>query len=579
MGITNFQKETKKTYSDAHKDKWLESYDNLYIDLNFVLHHVCYLSKNIPDLLARFRDYLMGIIVQTNPKKRIILAADGPAPLAKLILQRKRRQDMVKLLETDVDLSKNLNLNLSPGTEFMTNIEKSLEGFIKYVKTKYNVEVITLITDSDEGEIKIKHSLQKIQLKNPSDTHIVYSGDSDVILLLFACEDLTKIYQNFGKNVILSLGKLFDIHVEKFCGVIDMNNNDYEIKKRNIKNDFVFINFLMGNDYFPKVQFIKLETLWSAYAKIFKLRKKCLITLNNNNQIIIDPIFFHDLMFYTSTKIKPCYLNKFQMSDLKHKFYEDYVTGLFWCFNMYISGKCTNYRYIYDHDQSPHITGLMLTVINHCTYDITKFHSIDVDLYGILLIPEKAKKLLSKEQSLIAELLVEKFPILYEEERCNICKKHNITIGKLNEELKKLSKKDDLCSESQDQGQDQDQDKDQDKDQYQDQDQDQDLDQENEEKGRRKVKKVKPQEPDENIEEKKKIKSILNHNKNVMKKHKETHQILTYDTIEQIGTCFNKIRDDLRDTIDLDAGYQSDESTKSYKPFLANTISYKKKLF
>ncbi len=549
MGINNFQKETKKTYAGAHNEKWLDHYDNLYIDLNFVLHHVCYLSKNKSDLLARFKDYLMGIIVSTTPKKRIILAADGPAPLAKLILQRKRRQDMVKILDTEVDLSKNLNLNLSPGTEFMTNIEKSLEGFVKYIKVQYNVEVIMMITDSDEGEIKIKHSLQLIQSKNTSETHIVYSGDSDVILLLFACEDLTKIYQIIGKKIIINLGKLYDIHVEKFCGNVDHNDKQ---KKRNIKNDFVFINLLMGNDYFPKVQYLKLETLWTAYAKIFRLRKKCLIALENDN-ITIDPIFFHDLMFFTSTKIKPCYLNKFQMDDLKSKYYDDYVHGLFWCFGMYISGKCTNYRYIYDHDSSPHITGLMMTIINNNTYKIRKFRSIDVDLYGILLIPEKAKKLLSKEQNLIAELLVEHFPIMYEEERCDTCKKYNKAIHELNTDFKKLSKKYDLCSE----------------DQSQDQDQEQEQEQEQEQKTN----------DIDNIEEKQNIKKRINYQKNILKKHKESHQNLTYEKIEQIATSFNKIRDDLRDTIDMDAGYQSDESTKSYKPFSANTIIFKKKLF
>lgn len=546
MGINNFQKEIKKSYNGAYKDKWLDSYDNLYIDLNFVLHHVCYLSKDKSDLLARFRDYLMGIIKSTTPNKRIILAADGPAPLAKLILQRKRRQDMVKILDTEVDLSKNLNLNLSPGTEFMTNIEKSLEGFIKYVKERYKVEVITMITDSDEGEIKIKHSLKMIQSKNPTDTHIVYSGDSDVILLLFACEDITKIYQIVGKDSIINFGKLYDAHVSTYCD--NFSDNDEE-KKRNIKNDFVFINLLLGNDYFPKVQYLKLETVWTSYAKIFRLQKRSLITMKDD-QIIVDPIFFHDLMYFTSTKIKPCYLNKFQMNDLKSKHYEDYVQGLYWCFGMYISGKCANYRYIYDHDSTPHITGLMLTVINNNMYTITKYQSIDVDLYGILLIPEKAKKLLSKEQNLVAELLVKQYPIIYEEERCTVCKKHNKTINELNIEFKKYSKKTDLCSEDQDE--DQDQDKDQDKDQ---------------------------ESQNENNEEKQRIKKQLNNYKTVLKRHKEIHQILTYEKIKQISKSFNEIRDELRDTIDMDVGYLSDESTKSYKPFTANILIPKKKLF
>ena len=147
----------------------------------------------------------------------MILASDGPAPLAKLLLQRKRRLDMIKLVDQDqINVTENLSLNLSPGTDFMLNLEKHLTGFIQYVKTKYNVEVFTLINDSDEGEIKIRHELQKIQNKNATDTHIVYSGDSDVILLLFTCNNLKYVYQALNKDMIISFGKFYDVHVEKF---------------------------------------------------------------------------------------------------------------------------------------------------------------------------------------------------------------------------------------------------------------------------------------------------------------------------------------------------------------------------
>lgn len=401
MGINNFQKYIKNTYSHACRDKWLENYDNMYIDLNHILHRVCYYSNDAKDMLERTMKYMIGIIIHNAPKKRLILVADGPAPLAKLLLQKERRLHAAKS-------DKCLSLNLTPGTKFMFNLEKALQGFVRYVEKKYMIEVITLITDQNEGEIKIKYQLQKIHNKCPNDTHVVYSGDSDMILILFTCDDLSKIYQILSKKCILSYGTMYDIHIEKFQNT------------KSTKYDFVFINLLMGNDYLPKVSYIKLENVWDVYKKIARYKNNGLVSYSDS-EIKIDPIFFHDLLFLASSKISNHFMKMFKISQLRWKLYYDYVQGLYWCFGMYVSGNCSNYKYVYDHFNRPHITGVMLTVMANTTFKASIEPPIDIELYGILLIPEKTKHLLSREQNLIIDRLIEKFPIIYEMERCNEC--------------------------------------------------------------------------------------------------------------------------------------------------------------
>ena len=512
MGITNFQPYIKEVYSKAVSDKFNVTYDNLYIDLNFVLHHICYLSDNKNDMLDRFRDYLYGVTNLITPKKRLILAADGPAPLAKMILQRERRLNSIKTFDEDkIDPNKKLNLCLTPGTEFMLGLEKELTGFINYVKEKYTIDVLCFITDSDEGEIKIKRQIQKLQKKYPDDTHVAYSGDSDMILLLFTCDDLSKIYQMINKDTIIHFGTIYDEHIRKFG------------KTDTTKNDFVLINLLMGNDYIPKVSYLKMSAVWEAYSILVKRKPTGLIECKDSN-IKVDPIFFHDLLYISSKKTPTHMIKRFKITDLRCKSYYDYVQGLFWCFGMYISGVCSNRRYIYEHDSSPHILGVMMTVLRHNTYTITTTPSIDIDLYGILLIPEKANFLLSKEQLIIAKKLVEIHPIIYQETRCDICKEYSKTLAKLSKENKLYA----IGS-------------------------------------------------DEKLNITKRIGKLSSK----LSEHKESHETFTIETIDAITKSFIEIREELREKISLnsESDSESDEATthNTYIPSQRNVI--KKKLF
>jgi hypothetical protein len=515
MGINGFQPFLIKTYKKACKQYFNVQYDNLYIDLNHVLHHVCYKSKNTSELIELCKNYLLGIIKSVKPKSRVILAADGAAPLAKMILQRKRRLDSIKSLEGDIDLTKNLNLNLTPGTEFMMKLEHSLEGFINYIKEKFSVDVITLITDADEGEIKIKHELLKIQKRNPDETHIVYSADSDVVLILFTCTDLTKIYHMIKHDLIIHYGTMYDEHVALY------GSSD------SLKNDFVFINLMMGNDYLPKVLYFKLENIWEAYKIVSGYLPKGMISSDANSQtnIIIDPLFIHDLLYIASKNISKGLLNKFQITDLKNCRYTNYINGIYWCYGMYALGKCSNYKYIYEQlDTNPHITGVMFSLMYHNKYIIHSSPSIDIDLYGILLIPEKACKLLSKEQNLIVSELISEHPIIYEEGRCEKCKKYSREASAINKEAKTYD--------------------------------------------------------DESYQKTLILKKIRTINKKFAL-HRASHKKMTINVIDKISKTFINIREKLRETMSLESDTSADDkSIEVYKPMPnPNSICIKKRLF
>jgi len=513
MGISNFQQYIRRTYHKAWQSEWNKSYDNVYIDLNNVLHHVCYLAKDTKDLTIRFLDYLNGIIKKIPPKKRLILVADGPAPLAKLLLQRKRRLEMLKFAENDILQSDTeyLNLNLSPGTAFMGNLEKSMDGFIKYVKSKHNVEIIISVVESGEGEIKIKKYLQKIQSNNPNDTHIVYSGDSDMILILFTSNNLDNIYQALNKDNIISYGILYNQHIELFGSTLST------------KQDFVFLNMFMGNDYIPKVAYLKLENLWDAYKLLSPFFPNGLVSYNCYD-VKIDPIFLHDLLYVSTKKIQKRFMNMFKISDLKKSCYDNYVKGLYWTYTMYTSGECADYKYLYDADDSPHVTGVMLSLIAQSEFKVNKSNPIDIDLYGILLIPEKAKSLLTKEQILIAEKLTKDYPVIYEEGRCKHCYTYSKDLSIMNKEYK--SSKDD--------------------------------------------------------EHKNELSQKIGSMAKSYSKHKDTHSKLTIDLIDKISNKFIECRDDIRETMSiesLESKNSNDVRIDKYTPNMRLNKPISKKLF
>jgi hypothetical protein len=392
----------------------------------------------------------------------------------------------------------------------MSKLEKELMGFIKYVKDRYKVDVITSIIDADEGEIKIKSHVLRNQKRYPQETHLICSADSDMILLLFTCNDLTKIYQMIDKKVIVHFGTLLDSHRKKFGST---NTEKY---------DFVFINLMMGNDYFPKVAYLKLENVWDAYKIISRTRPTGLVSCQNCH-VKVDQVFIHDLLYYATKKTRQYMMDRFNFADIADKTYKDYVQGLYWCFGMYVTGNCSDYRYICEDRTSLHVTGVLWSIFFNNTYTISKSDSIDVDLCGILLIPEKAKILLSKEQNLIATQLVEKHPVIYEEGRCKKCGSYSTIIKNLHKKQKLID------SDS-----------------------------------------------DEAFELKKQINKI----NRGFKAHKEHHETITAEKIEQIARDFSVIRDKLRDTIDLESsGHEDDDLVvKPYHP-KSNTKIIKKRMF
>ena len=108
----------------------------LYVDCNDLLHQAVRRSSSADELLLALFRSLDAILAVSLPSVSVLLALDGPAPLAKLAEQRKRRQATKRKKGAGgrgrnaqswrKQVQSELKLALSPGTELMARIQRSL---------------------------------------------------------------------------------------------------------------------------------------------------------------------------------------------------------------------------------------------------------------------------------------------------------------------------------------------------------------------------------------------------------------------------------------------------------------------
>jgi 5'-3' exonuclease len=424
MGIKDFHKMIKQKYTECLKNYWLQSYDHVYIDINYILHFCSHKAKNETDVINRICNFFDFVCQELVPTKSLTVCTDGVAPLAKLILQRKRRLGTSRGLENSSNFS---SLHFTPGTIFMTNLKKNLSNYFKYVENVYQIKINYLDHKIDEAELKLKYQLQCNAKENKNDTHIIVTNDADVIVMLTT---LDKQYipnafvfcKNNPQNEVISIGKMLELHTKE----VGMSLN-YNL-------DFSVISILMGNDYIPKVGLADFEKLWKSYKNICVLMPNGLV----NEKLEIDYKFFIKLLYGVIELSKNKMINKVTMNSICGKMYSNYFDGLTWCLHTYCTGKCIRYDYMYQCGEPPHPLGLIMNLnINN---NLLKFNRdlctpIDQSLYAILVLPDSASNLIDKKY----HKFMKENDILYKVEKCVKCLCFHNELKKLNEECVKCS--------------------------------------------------------------------------------------------------------------------------------------------
>ena len=196
-----------------------ETYDNVYVDMNGVIHPCCHNNgksehANEDEMFKAVGEEINYIVKMTRPKKLLYLAIDGVAPRAKMVQQRSRRlrsaleslenQDLEAEFREDLSLygyplpsdrvfhtsSWDSNV-ITPGTRFMLKLVNYLKDHIEKEREKGtphwgNIQII--LSDSSvpgEGEHKVLEYIRtnfQVSDKEP-ESHCIVGDDADLLML------------------------------------------------------------------------------------------------------------------------------------------------------------------------------------------------------------------------------------------------------------------------------------------------------------------------------------------------------------------------------------------------------------
>lgn len=331
MGIFNFFKFFKERFGDkiyrinrSVKGEVYIDVDNLMIDMNGIFHTSaqkifkygsCKPPPHLPLIVVEdnqrnqqkvFKDVcesIETILLTVNPNKRLILCVDGAAPLAKQLQQSKRRY-VSSLTRSDDDLSFDSNC-ISPGTKFMDHLNKYVDWFIRSKLSEdplwQNLEVIF---SSDKVEAEGEHKLQSYVRKfgKSNETFMIHGLDSDLIMLslishcsqFYVLRDDT--FDRTNNFLLLDMPKIRPqiISLMKWeCEVLDYDEKPiYKFNENWAINDFVFLCFMVGNDFLHHVP--ALEIVEGGIDVIIDCCKKVgatngHITRYDNGKVIFSP--------------------------------------------------------------------------------------------------------------------------------------------------------------------------------------------------------------------------------------------------------------------------------------------------
>jgi len=303
MGIPSYFSYIIKNYSNIIRNLYLlkcegVAFQHLYMDCNSIIYDSVrsitidyrldkkeeYESTIIEVVIQRIDEYLQMI----QATKTAFIAFDGVAPFAKMEQQRTRRYKNEFLMNYSSMGSENPEKwntsNITPGTDFMQTLSKRISDFFNDPKnkSKYITQNIIISTSNEpgEGEHKMFHYMRG-QTILPGENAAVYGLDSDLIMLsIFHCRLFDNLYifreaPEFIKNKSIDIStQLPDDPMRtnpKEMVKVQCYFMDIPLLTRGILNemgqtqinrayDYIFMCFLLGNDFLPHFPSLNIRT-------------------------------------------------------------------------------------------------------------------------------------------------------------------------------------------------------------------------------------------------------------------------------------------------------------------------------
>ena len=315
MGIPSYFSSIIKEYPHIIK-KLLKStidVDNFFLDSNSIVYDCARSIDFTLDATASPQTQVINAVLKkieeyisiVNPSNLIMISLDGTPPVAKLEQQRQRRykswftssrmDETTKSSDTNEPVFN--TIEITTGTRFMKDLNQALNDHFS-VPSRYGVNhlIVSTSDDAGEGESKIYEYMRTSRHVVKESTSLVYGLDADLIMLsINNLVHFPKIYlfretPEFIKSVDSSLepneNYVMDIPALASNITSYMNNGRPDIVDRT--HDYIFLCFLLGNDFMPHFPAINIRTngidkLLNVYKQQLGGTKELMI---KNNQIV-----------------------------------------------------------------------------------------------------------------------------------------------------------------------------------------------------------------------------------------------------------------------------------------------------
>ena len=283
--------------------------NNLYFDSNSIIYDgLRFLSKDYKrykndndferDLINLVCKHLEDYIAEIKPNKRVMIAFDGVAPVAKLEQQRTRRHKSMlekKVMDKIYGEKKEWNKTaITPGTNFMKKLNQTVGMHFNGNEKKYGVEKIIFSGSDDrgEGEHKLFDYIRSHANEHAHEVSVVYGLDADLIMLclnhlrisknIYLYRETPEFVKSIDKTINPNESYLLDIPLLSQRIILEMN--DYKtpnsIQEVNKLYDYIFLCFFLGNDFMPHFPSVNIRT--SGIEIMMNAYKEVIGNSNNN---------------------------------------------------------------------------------------------------------------------------------------------------------------------------------------------------------------------------------------------------------------------------------------------------------
>jgi 5'-3' exonuclease len=299
--VRNHRAIIKKISADSPK------INNLYLDCNsfiYEAHHTLSQTMEMYPTMLRYEEALIKYVCESlirmiqhlQPNKRLLIAFDGVAPMAKLDQQRNRRY-MAAYQKSVAGKPSTAEWNtaaITPGTAFM---KKLGEDITKRFRSSNEFGLETIIVSSSDEPGEGEHKIYEYIRASPDyhrDTYtIIYGLDADLIMLtlnhlhisenMYLYRETPEFIKTIDRTLNPNENYLLDIPLFAKSIIGELSTAVVEpIRLDNdVLFDYILLCFFLGNDFLPHFPALNIRTtginhLINAYKFVFAESKETL---------------------------------------------------------------------------------------------------------------------------------------------------------------------------------------------------------------------------------------------------------------------------------------------------------------